>query len=109
FGFGILVKLLTKSEERVVPPCKVYDQCGGCQIQHMSQNLQSNMKKTQIEHLLQKTAQLPDVTVNPVIVMKEPWHYRNKIQMTVGEKNNEINTRLSKLKSHDIIDHIDTY
>src|SRR5699024_3167627 len=85
FGFGILVKLLTKSEERVDPPCKVYDQCGGCQIQHMSQNLQSNMKKTQIEHLLQKTAQLPDVAVNPVIVMKEPWHYRNKIHNIMND------------------------
>jgi len=108
FGFGILVKLLTKSEERVVPPCKVYDQCGGCQIQHMSQNLQSNMKKTQIEHLLQKTAQLPDVAVNPVIVMKEPWHYRNKIQMPVGEKNGEIITGFYKPRSHDIIDDMDT-
>src|SRR5699024_6158712 len=74
----------------------------------MSQNLQSNMKKTQIEHLLQKTAQLPDVTVNPVIVMKEPWHYRNKIQMPVGEKNGEIITGFYKPRSHDIIYDVDT-
>src|SRR5699024_8993784 len=91
------------------PPCKVYDQCGGCQIQHMSQNLQSNMKKTQIEHLLQKTAQLPDVAVNPVIVMKEPWHYRNKIQMTVVEKNIEIITDFHKLIIHIIIDDMVTF
>src|SRR5699024_6756207 len=70
--------------------------------------LQSNMKKTQIEHLLQKTAQLPDVAVNPVIVMKEPWHYRNKIQMPVGEKNGEIITGFYKPRSHYIINDMDT-
>ncbi len=108
FGFGILVDLLTESEERVIPPCKVYDQCGGCQTQHMSQDLQAEMKQTQIEHLLQKTAQLPDVVVNPVIVMDDPWHYRNKIQMPVGEKNGEVITGFYKARSHEIIDDMDT-
>src|SRR5699024_11970120 len=67
FGFGILIDLLTKSEERVTPPCKVYDKCGGCQTQHMRQHLQAEMKQHQIEHLLQQTAQLPDVVLNPAI------------------------------------------
>src|SRR5699024_4337223 len=41
-------------------------------------------------------------------VMKEPWHYRNKIQMPVGEKNGEIITGFYKPRSHDIIDDMDT-
>src|SRR5690625_5767778 len=40
--------------------------------------------------------------------MKEPWHYRNKIQMPVGEKNGEIITGFYKPRSHDIIDDMDT-
>ena len=107
FGFGKLVKLLTESTERVVPPCPVYGKCGGCQTQHMSQNLQADMKKNQIEHLLQKTARLPDVTVNPVITMDDPWHYRNKIQMPVGEKNGDIITGFYQQRSHRIIDDMD--
>lgn len=108
FGFGILINLLTTSEERVTPPCKVYDKCGGCQTQHMSQGLQAEMKQNQIEHLLQKTAQLSDVIVNPVIVMDDPWYYRNKIQMPVGEKNGEIITGFYQARSHQIIDDMDT-
>src|SRR5690625_7407273 len=40
--------------------------------------------------------------------MKEPWHYRNKIQMPVGEKNGEIITGFYKPRRHDIIDDMDT-
>ena len=108
FGFGKLIELLNESPNRVEPPCPVYYKCGGCQTQHMSAELQSKMKQTQIEHLLQKTAQLPDVKVNPVIVMDEPWHYRNKIQMPVGEKNGEIITGFYQPRSHRIIDDMDT-
>src|SRR5699024_12736822 len=66
------------------------------------------MKKTQTEHLEQNTAEFPDVAVSSFIVMKELWHYRNKIQMTVGEKNGEISTGFYKPRSHDIIDDMDT-
>src|SRR5690625_3833994 len=36
FGYGRLLEVHKKSPDRVDPPCHVYEQCGGCQLQHMS-------------------------------------------------------------------------
>ena len=107
YGFGKLLEVITASKERVTPPCPVYGKCGGCQLQHMSPGLQSEMKKSQIEHLLQKTAHLPDVLVNEVETMENPWHYRNKVQMPVGEKEGKVITGFYQARSHRIIDDMD--
>ena len=34
-AYGKLIEVLTPSEERVRPRCKVFEKCGGCQLQHI--------------------------------------------------------------------------
>ncbi|MBW9234892.1 TRAM domain-containing protein, partial [Leptospira santarosai] len=36
YGFAKLIEVIKPSEHRVAPPCHVFDQCGGCQVQHLS-------------------------------------------------------------------------
>ena len=36
YGFAKIVELLEESGERQKPFCKIYQWCGGCQLQHMS-------------------------------------------------------------------------
>src|SRR5690625_3331618 len=33
FGYGKLLEVTEKSDQRVEPPCNVFYRCGGCQIQ----------------------------------------------------------------------------
>ena len=40
FAFGKLIQLHEQSQHRVEPPCNVFYKCGGCQIQHMSYDMQ---------------------------------------------------------------------
>lgn len=54
FGFGRLMNVKTKSPERVDPPCDVYYKCGGCQLQHMSYDLQLEMKRNQVKSVMKK-------------------------------------------------------
>ncbi|MEQ6375597.1 23S rRNA (uracil(1939)-C(5))-methyltransferase RlmD [Bacillaceae bacterium S4-13-56] len=104
YGFGKIEEILEESEHRVDPPCPVYEQCGGCQLQHMSYERQLEMKLKQVKDSLRKLGGLPDVPVHPVKGMKDPWRYRNKVQMPVKAKDGEVQAGFYQKKSHRIID-----
>src|SRR3954451_18662212 len=40
FAEAKIKTIRVKSKDRVLPPCPVYDQCGGCQLQHLSYHRQ---------------------------------------------------------------------
>lgn len=108
FGYGKLLEVKKPSPNRVQPPCNVFYQCGGCQIQHMNYEMQLQMKQNQVKNVLNKIAHLPDVPVHPTIGMDEPWRYRNKAALPVGEKNGELMTGFYRMRSHDIISNMET-
>lgn len=108
FGYGKLLQVEKQSSERVEPPCNVYYKCGGCQLQHMSYDMQLEMKRNQVKNVLRKIAHLDDVSVLPTLGMRDPWHYRNKVQIPVGEKNGELITGFYQKRSHHIIEDMDT-
>src|SRR5690625_3994615 len=108
FGYGKLLDLKKASPDRVTPPCNVFYKCGGCQLQHMSYDLQLEMKRNQVRNVMQKVAHLDHVPVHPVLGMEDPWRYRNKIQIPVGEKGGELITGFYQQRSHRIIDDMDT-
>ena len=107
YGFGKLLEVLEKSPERVTPPCDVFYRCGGCQIQHMSYDLQLKMKHEQVKNVMRKIAKLDEVPVHPVRGMEDPWRYRNKVAIPVGEKDGELITGFYRMRSHDIIPDMD--
>lgn len=107
FGFGKLIEVKKPSNERVDPPCNVYYKCGGCQLQHMSYELQLDMKQNQVKNVMRKIAHLDYVPVHPTIGLEDPWRYRNKVQIPVGEKNSELITGFYRMRSHDIIDEME--
>lgn len=103
YGFGKLIEVKEPSSDRVEPPCDVFYKCGGCQIQHMSYEMQLKMKQKQVKNLMHKIAHLSDVPVHPTIGMEDPWRYRNKGALPVGEKDGELITGFYRMRSHDII------
>ncbi|MBP1970407.1 23S rRNA (uracil1939-C5)-methyltransferase [Virgibacillus natechei] len=108
FGFGKLLEVKNPSPERVEPPCDVFYKCGGCQIQHMSYDLQLDMKQNQVKSVMRKIAHLDHVPVHSTIGMEDPWRYRNKVQIPVGEKDGELITGFYQKRSHAIIEDQDT-
>ena len=54
--------------------CPVHKKCGGCQYQGMAYKKQLSLKQRQANMLLGKFG-----TVLPIIGMKDPLHYRNKV------------------------------
>lgn len=86
--------------EYVKPPCIYYERCGGCQLQHLSNTSQNQYKEDIVDRLLGKFGKIEDI-----IVMDEPYEYRNKIQYSFGYgKNRKIISGMYAMNSHDIID-----
>lgn len=72
-----LVSLDKVSENRITPPCHVYERCGGCQLMHMKYEAQLKFKQSQIEELFPEEAGQGKIL--PIISMENPYHYRHKI------------------------------
>ena len=104
FAFGKLIEIIEKSEHRKDPVCSIYNRCGGCSLQHSSYEKQLDFKTKRVEDCLVKIGKLKDVKVNPTLGMENPYRYRNKVQLPVGENNKEINIGFYAPRSHDIID-----
>ena len=78
-----ILKLTKSSPDRVVPPCKIYDLCGACQLQHISYKKQLDIKTKIVKDNLSKIGGInPDVVLD-CIGMEKPWGYRNKMQYPV--------------------------
>ena len=59
--------------------CPVYNDCGGCQLLHLPYKEQLAKKQKMMEELLGGIC-----PVRPIIGMKEPYHYRNKVHAVFG-------------------------
>lgn len=103
-AFGKLLDILVHSESRIKPTCPIYKRCGGCQLQHLSYEAQLQFKEQRVRECIERIGKLQNVLVHPTLGMKEPYRYRNKVQLPVGEKNGELQVGFYAARSHEIID-----
>ena len=88
-----------KTKEQVTPPCQYYRKCGGCQLQHLSNQSQNLYKQETVQKLLGKFGK-----VQEILVMDHPYEYRNKIQYSFGyDKNRKIIAGMYEKYTHNII------
>lgn len=104
YGFGRLMEIIERSPERVHVSVEDQDKYGGCQLQHLSYEGQLKFKEKQVREVMTRIGKLEDVTVHPIIGMKEPTHYRNKVQVPVGEKDGKLIAGFFKPRTHDIVE-----
>jgi 23S rRNA (uracil-5-)-methyltransferase RumA len=99
------VKRIRKaSPQRVAPPCPVYEQCGGCQLQHLSYEGQLEQKRDIVVQAFEKYTKISTNIIRPTIGMEEPWHYRNKSQLQAGKDKQRVIAGLYALNSHQLVD-----
>ncbi|NQX49714.1 23S rRNA (uracil(1939)-C(5))-methyltransferase RlmD [Paenibacillus tritici] len=58
YGYAKLLELVQASPDRIGPPCPIYDQCGGCQLQHMDYTAQLAWKRQLVVDNLQRIGKL---------------------------------------------------
>ena len=105
YGYARLMEILTPSADRTEPRCPAAGPCGGCQLQSMTYEAQLAFKRKKVEDHLRRIGGFSDITVEPVIGMKEPWCYRNKAQFPVGrDRDGKIRIGFYAGRTHSIIE-----
>lgn len=102
YAIGRLIEVYQESPYRQKPRCPLFKQCGGCHLQHLSQAGQQQFKTKRVKDTLLRIGRC-DVEVLPCLMMKDPWFYRNKVQVPVGMQGNTIVTGFYKQHSNDIV------
>ena len=130
FAFGKLINIIKPSEYREEPICKIYNRCGGCQLQHLNYKEQLNFKKKRVEECIERIGKLKinktnsiaegknslnkydyedGVIVHDTLGMNNPYRYRNKVQLPVGNIKDNFVVGFYSPRSHDIIDMEECY
>lgn len=65
---GEIVGILAASSDRQVPPCPLYDRCGGCTLQHMKEEAYRRWKVATVETALAKQGQRPKQWLEPIFL-----------------------------------------
>ena len=81
YNIANCISINSKSEDRVEPSCPFYHACGGCNLMHMNLSFQDKFKKSKINDILKKYADL-DIDIS-YIENEIKYNYRNKITLKV--------------------------
>ncbi|MGC4376993.1 23S rRNA (uracil(1939)-C(5))-methyltransferase RlmD [Fictibacillus sp. Mic-4] len=99
-------KIRKRSKDRVAPPCPIYEQCGGCQLQHLNYAAQLKEKQDIVRQAFERYTNMEhdQLPLKPTIGMDDPWEYRNKSQLQVAKQKEKVIAGLYGIGSHQLID-----
>lgn len=103
YAFAKLEQVISSSENRMNLMCEFSNRCGGC-IQHISYEETLNIKKDNAIATLNKQHINVDFTNTDIYGMGCPWHYRNKVQYPIRDKEGKAQFGMFALRSHNLIE-----
>lgn len=87
---------LTSADNTILCPNR--KKCGGCQLQNMPYERQLSFKQVKVIKLLGRYHHVCEI-----IGMKNPYHYRNKVQAAFGERGGQIISGVYQSSTHNIV------
>lgn len=101
--FARAKKIVVQSPDRVEPPCPVFGECGGCDLQHMSYGKQLELKREIVRRNIKKIAGI-DVDVSPTVQSPLQYNYRNKLVLPLSKRKGKLVTGFYKEGTNEIVD-----
>ena len=103
YAVGKLLSIEQESPFRMVPECSVYENCGGCQLSHLTYEGQLDMKYRRVKDVIERIAGESGDLVRPVLPAAHPFAYRNKMAVPAGLVKGKAALGCYRQGSHDII------
>ena len=103
YALGKLLSIEQESPFRTVPECPVYENCGGCQLSHLTYEGQLDMKYRRVKDVIERIAGESGDLVKPVLPAAHPFAYRNKMAVPAGLVKGKAALGCYRQGSHDII------
>jgi 23S rRNA (uracil1939-C5)-methyltransferase len=83
YGRGEVQELLRPGPGRRTPPCPFFERCGGCDLQHLEDDLQAQLKTAAAREALERIGGIV-LPRDVEIVRGQDWGYRLRTQLQVG-------------------------
>jgi 23S rRNA (uracil1939-C5)-methyltransferase len=78
------VALIDPGPNAATPRCRHFGVCGGCSFQDVAYAAQLELKREAVRRALE--ARGVELEVEPCRPASDPWHYRNKMELTFGRR-----------------------
>jgi 23S rRNA (uracil1939-C5)-methyltransferase len=101
YGFAQTEEILLSSPERRKPPCRYYDKCGGCTLQHLSYAGQLEWKSSHVQSCLARIGGI-DAPVSFTLPSRQEFRYRNKAAFPLAQ-NGLLKIGFYSARSHDLL------
>ncbi len=76
------LEIIKSSNNRIIPKCPYYKQCGGCNIMHMNYEAQCEFKLNKVKDIIDKYAHItPDIKL---VQNDKELFYRNKLSLKIS-------------------------
>lgn len=80
-----VLEIVEPSPDRVEPRCPLFEQCSGCQLQHVAYPRQLALKHALVGRQLREHGGFAEAPIPPVLGAADPWYYRNHGRFTVRD------------------------
>ncbi len=102
YAVAEMIERLSDSPDRREPFCRVFGECGGCQVQHLSYPAELAWKRELVRNALARIGGL-DAVIGETIGMTEPRAYRNKMALVVDHGAARAELGFYRQRSHDVV------
>jgi 23S rRNA (uracil1939-C5)-methyltransferase len=82
YGRGEIVEILEPGPGRRQPPCSHFGNCGGCDLQHLEDGIQTELKAEAVRETLERLAGL-DSSQPVEVIAGRSWGYRLRTQLHI--------------------------
>ncbi len=86
YQFATLDQVQEVSPDRIAAPCPVYEQCGGCQFQHVRYDMQLLYKQQMLEEAFSRIGHVADQEFLPPVPSPFPYEYRRSVRFSVFQE-----------------------
>ncbi|NIY83603.1 23S rRNA (uracil(1939)-C(5))-methyltransferase RlmD [Vibrio hepatarius] len=103
FSRANLIKIQKASTQRVEPFCPHYQQCGGCNMQHLSIDDQREYKQHTLSQLMKKFSGQTAELDAPIIADERGYRRRARISLLLDKKSRQLQFGFRKKHSKEIV------
>jgi 23S rRNA (uracil1939-C5)-methyltransferase len=98
---GDVVQVVEASPHRVTAPCRHYEVCGGCTLQHADETFYRNWKLETVRTALRRQGLEPEAWRDPVFL---PAGHRRRATFAAFKKKNAVTLGYFRRRSHQVTD-----
>jgi 23S rRNA (uracil1939-C5)-methyltransferase len=97
------IRVVHGSADRIVPPCRSFGSCGGCDWQHLAYPAQLSAKRSILEDALRRIGRLDPPAVPPTLSSPRDYGYRHRARLHATLQGGIASFGFFRAGSHEVI------